>query len=129
LCQLVGAPELIENDRFANPRVQAEHADELIATIEARLAGRPAAEWEAEFVSAGLPASVVRTLSEIIAEPHVVQRGILSEVDVPELARKTTVVGAGFRFEHDPPRFQGAVPRLGEHTHEVLTQYHREGSI
>ncbi|HYW88733.1 MAG TPA: CoA transferase [Chloroflexota bacterium] len=94
--------------------VQAEHADELIAAIEARLAGRPAAVWEAEFVSAGLPASVVRTLAEIIAEPHVGQRGIVSEVDVPELARKTTVVGAGFRFEHDPPRFQGPVPRLGD---------------
>jgi crotonobetainyl-CoA:carnitine CoA-transferase CaiB-like acyl-CoA transferase len=32
------------------------------------------------------------------------------------------VVGAGFRFEHGQPVFRGGVPRLGEHTAEVLAE-------
>ena len=122
LCHLIGAPELLDDPRFADARAQAQHADELIAAIEARLASRPAAEWEAEFVQAGLPASVVRTLDEMLAHPHLTERGSLAEVDVPELNRTATVVGSGFRFGHDQPRFQGPVPRLGEHTDQVLAE-------
>jgi crotonobetainyl-CoA:carnitine CoA-transferase CaiB-like acyl-CoA transferase len=122
LCQIIGAPELVDDPRFANPRAQAEHADELIGRIEAHLAGRPAAAWETELVAAGLPASVVRSLAEVLREPHVQERGILAEVDVPELGQTATVVGAGFQFEHDGPRFQGPVPRLGEHTEAILAE-------
>jgi CoA:oxalate CoA-transferase len=122
LCGIIGAPQLADDPRFASQLSQVEHADELISAIEARLATRPAAEWEAEFVQAGLPASVVRTLQETLAHPHLRTRGTLQPVDVPELGRSLDVVGAGFRFEHDQPAFQGPVPRLGEHTAEVLAE-------
>lgn len=122
LCEIIGAPELADDPRFASQRSQADHADELIAAIEAKLALRPAAEWEAEFVRAGLPASVVRSLSELLAHPHVRARGTLQSVSAADLGQTVDVVGAGFRFEHDQPRFRGSVPRLGEHTDEVLAE-------
>src|SRR5438876_4086280 len=53
LCQIIGAPELAQESRFADQRSQAKNADALIDAIEARLATRSAAEWEAEFVHAG----------------------------------------------------------------------------
>ena len=122
LCAIIGAPELLQDARFASQRAQSEHADALIEAIEARLATRPAADWEAEFVRAGLPASVVRTLAEMLEHPHLHARGTLAEVDVPELGRSATIVGPGFRFEHDQPHFHGPVPRLGQHTAEVLAE-------
>jgi CoA:oxalate CoA-transferase len=122
LCEILGARELLDDPRFSSPRAQSDNADALIAAIESRLAARPALDWEREFVQAGLPASVVRTLEELLAEPHIRERGTLQEVEVPELGRSANVVGAGFRFAHDQPRFQGPVPRLGEHTLEVLTE-------
>ena len=122
LCQIVDAPELLEDPRFADAGAQAAHADELIAAIEDRLSARPADEWEREFVRAGLPASVVRTLGEILEHTHVQERGVLQPVATPESAHLVSIVGAGFQFEHDAPRFQGPVPRLGEHTRDVLTE-------
>ncbi|MCA1644665.1 MAG: CoA transferase [Chloroflexi bacterium] len=125
LCHIIDAPHLLDDPRFSNQRTQAEHADELIEAIEAKLVERPAAEWEVEFVNAGLPASVARSLEEVLKHPHLSARGILVEVDVPQLGRQATVVGAGFQFEHDQPRFQGPVPRLGQHTAEVLAELGR----
>jgi crotonobetainyl-CoA:carnitine CoA-transferase CaiB-like acyl-CoA transferase len=122
LCQIIGAPELAEDPRFVSQRSQAEHADELIAAIQARLATRPAAEWEAEFIGAGLPASVTRSLGEMLAHPHLATRGTLEQVDAPDLDRSMAIVGAGFRFEHDQPAFRGGVPRLGQHTAAVLAE-------
>jgi CoA:oxalate CoA-transferase len=122
LCDIIGAPGLADDPRFASQRSQAEHADQLIEAIEAKLAARPAAEWEAEFVRAGLPASVIRSLTELLAHPHVAERGILEEVAVPDLDRTLKLVAAGFRFEHDQPAFRGGVPRLGQHTAEVLAE-------
>jgi CoA:oxalate CoA-transferase len=122
LCDIIGAPELAQDPRFVLPGAQAEHADELIAAIEARLAMRPAAEWETELVRAGLPASVVRSLGELLEHPQLRERGTLQEVAAPEVGRTINVVGAGFRFEHDQPTFRGGVPRLGEHTADVLAE-------
>ncbi len=122
LCQIIGAPELADDPRFATQRSQGDHADELIEAIEARLATRPAAEWEQEFTRAGLPASVVRSLEEMLAHPQLAERGILREVAVPEMGRDVPVVGAGFRFEHDQPSVHGPVPLLGEHTAEILAE-------
>jgi crotonobetainyl-CoA:carnitine CoA-transferase CaiB-like acyl-CoA transferase len=122
LAEILGAPELAEDPRFASQRSQADHADELISAIEAKLAARPAAAWEPILVQAGLPVSIVRTLEELLAHPHVQARGNLEEVDVPDLERNLNVVGAGFKFAHGQPRVHGHVPRLGEHTDEVLAE-------
>jgi crotonobetainyl-CoA:carnitine CoA-transferase CaiB-like acyl-CoA transferase len=127
LCQIIGAPELIQDPRFADQRSQGQHADELIGAIEAKLATRNAVEWEAEFVRAGLPASVVRSLEEMLAHPHLQARGTLSRVSSPD--GSATVVGAGFRFGHDGPCFQGPVPRLGEHTQKIVADLKVEGGI
>jgi crotonobetainyl-CoA:carnitine CoA-transferase CaiB-like acyl-CoA transferase len=122
LCEIIGAPELADDPRFASHRSQTEHADELIAAIESRLSARPAADWEQEFTAAGLPASVVRSLHEILAHPHLAERGTLQQVSVPETGQTTTVVGSGVRFEHNQPTFRSGVPRLGEHTQEILQE-------
>jgi crotonobetainyl-CoA:carnitine CoA-transferase CaiB-like acyl-CoA transferase len=122
LVQIIGAPQLADDPRFATQRSQAEHADALIEAIESRLATRPAAEWESEFVRVGLPASVVRSLRELLGHPHLQAIGTLQTVEAADLASSVNVVGAGFRFQHDQPAFRGGVPRLGEHTAEVLAE-------
>ena len=75
-------------------------------------------------------------LESIRVDSHVLLAAVgsdhkaLRSLDVSSSPMRTTVGcrgchapmdwGAGFRFAHDPPVFQGAVPRLGEHTAAVL---------
>ena len=120
LCRILDAPELAADPRFATHDARQRNADALTAELEARTATRPAAELERTLVEAGLPASIVRTLPEILAHPQVRERGILEDVPAADGGEPLTLVGSAFRFGGDGPGFQGPVPALGQHTDEVL---------
>jgi crotonobetainyl-CoA:carnitine CoA-transferase CaiB-like acyl-CoA transferase len=120
LCRILGARELLDDPRFADHAARQRHADELTAALEAHATSCSAEELELELVEAGLPASIVRTLPEILAHPHVQQRGILEQVPPADAGKPMTLVGAPFRFGEGDLGFQGPVPALGQHTEEVL---------
>lgn len=122
VCDVIGRPELKADPRFATSDSRFDHADELMQEWEAALGTRPAEEWEALLAQAGVPAAVVRTISEFAAHPHVTQRGVLSEVRAHDHSDPLRLVGAGVKFEHDGPGFQGDVPALGAHTDEILRE-------
>ena len=118
LCELVGAPELADDPRFADTASRFAHRTELHPELEARLAARDAADWQRELNTAGVPASVVHTLAEAVRHEQVAHRGLLHEVDSP--SGPVTVVGAPFSLpgaDRSPPR---GVPALGQHTGEIL---------
>src|SRR5262249_40862975 len=119
LCGILGAPELAADPRFADHAARQRNANALTVALEALVATRPADELERELVRAGLPASIVRTLPEILAHPHVRERGILEQVPAAD-GGSLALVGAPFRFDDDGIGFQGPVPGLGQHTEEVL---------
>jgi crotonobetainyl-CoA:carnitine CoA-transferase CaiB-like acyl-CoA transferase len=122
LCEVMGVPDLARDPRFIDHAARMKHADAFVAAIEAQLASRPAEEWEKLLVARGVPAGAVRTLAEIVDHPHVAARGLIGEVKVPDREQPVRVAGAGFRFAHGGPGFHGPVPRLGEHTDEVLRE-------
>lgn len=120
LCRILDAPELVSDPRFVDNASRQRHADALTAELEARTRTRPAAELERELVKAGLPASIVRTLPEILAHPHIQERGILQQIPSADGADPLTLVGPAFQFVGNGLGFQGPVPALGQHTEAVL---------
>jgi crotonobetainyl-CoA:carnitine CoA-transferase CaiB-like acyl-CoA transferase len=115
-CAAVDRPDLA--DALANPPGgQAGLADEL-----ARLfATKSAAEWEAQLADAGAAVGPVRTVEELLADPHLEARGSLVALDDD----------AGTRVLRTPVRLRdatgaerpvqlGAPPALGEHTDTAL---------
>jgi crotonobetainyl-CoA:carnitine CoA-transferase CaiB-like acyl-CoA transferase len=121
LCRVLGAPDLLADPRFSDHGARQRHADDLTEALEARTSTRSAADLERELVAAGLPASIVRTLPEILGHPHVQERGILEQVPSAGGADPLTLVGSAFRFGAGDLGFQGGVPGLGQHTDETLT--------
>jgi crotonobetainyl-CoA:carnitine CoA-transferase CaiB-like acyl-CoA transferase len=59
LCQVLGAPELASDERFATNPARVAHREELRTRLEATLAARPAAEWAALLTARRVPAGVV----------------------------------------------------------------------
>ncbi len=120
LCRLLGRAALIEDARFATGASREEHAEELRAVIQLALMQRPAAEWETLLNKAGVPAGMVRTLPEVLEEPHLKTRDLVLPLSPAGDGERHYSLDIGIRMEH-----RGAVPmppppELGEHTSAVL---------
>jgi crotonobetainyl-CoA:carnitine CoA-transferase CaiB-like acyl-CoA transferase len=121
LCRKLGRPELIEDPRFADREGRLHHRAALTAELEASLAARSAAEWEALLSEAGVPAGCVLSVPEALAHPQIAGRRLVQRFeDVPGVGREISIATAGFMLAGDRPRVPLPPPRLGEHTDEVL---------
>jgi crotonobetainyl-CoA:carnitine CoA-transferase CaiB-like acyl-CoA transferase len=80
-----------------------------------------AAELEQKLNAVGVPCVRIRTIAQILAEPHMQQRGLMHETALPGADRPLQTVGAAFKLESDP-LIPGPPPTVGQHTDEVLTE-------
>jgi crotonobetainyl-CoA:carnitine CoA-transferase CaiB-like acyl-CoA transferase len=112
----------ISDDRFATNRERVGHRADLIAAIEAGLAGADAETWLGRLAELGIPAGKVRTLDDVYTWDQTISQGLLIDVDHPTVGpvqlpgpplRFDDNTYAGGREQHLPP------PRLGEHNESV----------
>jgi len=117
LFRVLGAPEWIDDTRFASHDARVAHYDALRALLVERVAQCDAAMLERDLVANGVAAARVRTVGDIVTDPHIAARGTLEPVELPGLGRPLNVVGAGIGT---PARAGARVPLLGEHTDAIL---------
>jgi crotonobetainyl-CoA:carnitine CoA-transferase CaiB-like acyl-CoA transferase len=67
LCEVLGAPHLAQDARYATNANRVANRDSLRERIVARLAQRPAARWVAELALAGVPAGEVNDVAGAFA--------------------------------------------------------------
>ncbi len=116
-CDVIGRPDLVDDERFATPAGRSRNRDALKVEIEAALTTRPAAVWLARMQH--LPAGGVRTVDQALQAPEVLEREMVRHV--PEGDGQLDLLGTPFKFvDSDLPAFRPP-PLLGEHTDEVLT--------
>jgi crotonobetainyl-CoA:carnitine CoA-transferase CaiB-like acyl-CoA transferase len=63
LCEVLAAPELARDPRFATNAARVEHRAALRTALEQRLAAGPAQAWASDLTNAGVPAGVVNDLA------------------------------------------------------------------
>lgn len=119
LCELLDAPEMLEDPRFATPGAREENGEALVTALESKLASKPALEWEAILVSHGIPAGAARSFRQMAESDHAKQRGMTLEFDAPE--GRITAVGAAFKLSDTPTGVRGPTPDLGADTDDVLS--------
>jgi crotonobetainyl-CoA:carnitine CoA-transferase CaiB-like acyl-CoA transferase len=123
LCQAIGRPGLVDDERFAERESRKRNRFALRDLIEEALVSAPAAAWEATLNRAGVPAGRVLSVPEALVEPQVVERSMATTFPaVPGLDRPLTVIRGGFLVDGEPPRPASPPPRLGEHTEGILAE-------
>jgi crotonobetainyl-CoA:carnitine CoA-transferase CaiB-like acyl-CoA transferase len=122
VCDAVDLPALRDDARFGTQTRRAANQRELAALLQPRFAGRSAAQWLAEFDRRGVPCAPINDFADILADPHVKERGWISELTLPN-GMTTPTIGfpvqiSGYEFAIDAPP-----PRLGEHTEAVRSEW------
>jgi CoA:oxalate CoA-transferase len=83
VCDVLEAPELANDSRFATIPDRVRNADVLGAEIEKRLASRGAADWLARLERAGVPCGPLNDVAAVLADPQVRARHMIVSVDDP----------------------------------------------
>jgi crotonobetainyl-CoA:carnitine CoA-transferase CaiB-like acyl-CoA transferase len=120
-CPLVGAPELVDDPRYATNAARVENRGTLVPRLQELFLQRPYAEWEALLEAAGVPVGTINRLDRVVEHPQVKARGVLRESGHPAAA-SAPVVAPYFRMSGTPGGVRAPAPLLGQHTDEVLTE-------
>lgn len=118
LCDLIGRSDLKTDPRFSNRQVRKQNRAALNAEIESALTARSAAEWEPLLIDAGVPAGQVLSVPQILAHPHIEQRGFINRFDAPSGVQQ--VAGSGFHLSGSRLAPASPAPALSEHTQTWL---------
>ncbi|HEV8679997.1 MAG TPA: CoA transferase, partial [Stellaceae bacterium] len=110
----LGRPEALDDPRFADWPSRSANEPALRAIIEEALLGDSAKNWETRLTAADVPCAAIWPISEIVHHPQLAHREVMQQVaaDYGDL----TLVGSGFRLEHDGGGITRPPPTLGEHT-------------
>jgi crotonobetainyl-CoA:carnitine CoA-transferase CaiB-like acyl-CoA transferase len=89
--------------------------------LEKRFKEKPRDEWISVLEGLGVPVAPVYTIDEIFADEQVLHRGILIEMDHPELGRIKQIAPA-IKMSSTPCVVEAPPPLLSEHTNEILNE-------
>src|SRR5919197_455516 len=117
LTTIAGRPELGDDPRYADRRDRVQFVDEIDAMIEAWTEKRTKHEALEILAGAGIPCGAVLDSNEVLADPHMKARGMITELEHPRRG-KYPMPANPVRLSASPTEVVRA-PLLGEHNTEV----------
>ncbi len=121
VCKLIGAPEWLEDARFASDKARGDNGEVISARVGEWVAARTSAEAIAAFEGARVPAGPVYRPRQTLDDSHVAGGDFFAEVDFPGVG-KAKVAATPVKLHGTPGRVRTRPPTLGEHTDEVLRE-------
>jgi formyl-CoA transferase len=116
----IGRPELVADPRFADGAGRLRHRAVLDQTMTDWVLEHDLADVLAILHEAGVPASPVHSIADLLADEHAVARQDF--VRMPYEKTDVLMPAPLPRLSHTPGSLRRRAPRLGEHTDEVLRE-------
>ena len=120
-CNILGAPEWIEDPRYHDKPARSVNREDLNAEINQRLAAQDREHWIREFNDGGVACGLISNVREMLEEPQVGHLGMIKDVVSARLGPQR-MVGQPVQLERTPSSIVRSAPRRGEHTEEILTE-------
>ena len=121
LCEAMGRPELIKDDRTRTNARRVANADLVRGTVSAWTKSHTTREIVAA-IGGKVPVGPVNTAKDIFDDPHTKARGMLVEIDQPGANPPLIVAGTPIKFTTTHAGIYARPPLLGEHTQQVLAE-------
>lgn len=120
-CKVLGREELIADERFKNNATRVVHRDELTSEIEVTLSGDSSKNWLKVFSAAGVPATEIKDIRQVLEAEQVGALGMIQTLQFPR-SGAYQVLGSPIRFDHGALGAPSASPELGGDTVAILKE-------
>jgi len=119
LCQIIGRPDLLDDERFIDQRTRALNYPELTEELQAALAAKTAAEWVELLHEGGLMACLPYTWKQVVDTPLFAENDLALQVgsgdDTITVVRTPARYASFSAVVTDPP------PAAGQHNDLLLS--------
>lgn len=119
LATVMGREDLITDPKFSTNPARKEREPEVEAIVESWTIQHTSKEIEDILNERSVPVASIKTIGELVDDPHIAARNMLIEQDNPVVG-KTKLPGNPLKLQLTPPDTSRRAPNLGEHTEEVL---------
>jgi crotonobetainyl-CoA:carnitine CoA-transferase CaiB-like acyl-CoA transferase len=116
--QIIGRPELADDDRFRSSGARVKNRASLTAEIDRALVANDAQSWIDLLNREGIPSGPILTVEEMFNHPQTAARDMLLRMPHPVLGQFLTT-GLAVKLADTPGKITRP-PLPGEHTDEVL---------
>lgn len=120
-CRALAKEEWIDDARFRTMALRLLNRVEVDAAVAKRIAEHDSAYWGGCFEQHGMPYALVNDYAQALADPQVVHRKLVRELEHPQ-SGKICVVGPPWAMSQTQSRLTSP-PMLGEHTAQVLNDW------
>ena len=122
MLELIGADTPEHRARFAHSADRLRHGDDLDALVAAWIRAHDADTVLEQLLAARIPAVPVNDLARLVADPHVIARASVTEIDDADLGR-VHLPSPQPTLRATPGRIHHTGPALGAHTDEVTRDW------
>lgn len=120
-CDLAHLPDLRDDPRFHTNAERVRNREALLPTIYNVIKRHTAQEWLDILTAAGIPCGPIRNVSDVLTDPHVIERGMIVELEHPLLGPIKSLA-TPIHFSQTGITYRRHPPQLGEHTEEILSE-------
>ena len=114
LAAIVGHPEWADDPAFATNAARVAARETLVPLIADIISAHPAADWLERLEEAGIPAGPINSISQALADPQAVARGVRLDIEGGALG-EVPMVGCPIRLDGERGAARLPPPALGEH--------------
>jgi crotonobetainyl-CoA:carnitine CoA-transferase CaiB-like acyl-CoA transferase len=116
--KLVGTPEFAADTRFHSAAGRNDNRLDIVPVVKAWVAQRTVAQCLAELDAIDVPAAKVQRIDEVLADPQIIERGMVVEQEHPMLG-KVRLPNLPFRFSDCDTTQKVPAPLMGQHNRAI----------
>jgi crotonobetainyl-CoA:carnitine CoA-transferase CaiB-like acyl-CoA transferase len=117
LLKAIGREDALPDPRFADPLIRGANCDAVDSMIEEWTSKRSKMEAMSYLAQRGVPCGAVLDMTELLNNPHLRERGMVTEIEHPTRG-KIAIVGSPIKLSKSEVKIQPA-PLLGQHNEEI----------